>query len=110
MPQMRFMADAEHAVILGKRAQYVEEIFRRCVRQQFGTWLGAFGKAERFFGKISGLSGPEIGAAQDVRGGDAEPNKAFHGFPCFLDALSGQRTRVIFLLPVSPLNGNAMSE
>ena len=104
------MADAEHAVIIGKRHQHVEEIFRRGVRTQFGTLLGLPGKAQRFFGNIGSLSGPEVGAAKEVSGGDVKPNKAFHGFSCFLDALIGQGTRVIFLLPVSPINGNAVPE
>ena len=110
MPQMRFVADAEYAVIPGKRDQHVEEIFRRCIRLQFGALLELSGKAQRFLGDVRGLPGPEVGTAEEVRGRDAELNKAFHGFSCFLDALSGQGTRAIFLLPVSPIGSNAVSE
>ena len=77
------MADAEHAVIIGKRHQHVEELFRRGVRTQFGTVLGLPGKAQRFFGNIGSLSGPEIGAAKEVSGGDVKPDKAVHGFVVF---------------------------
>ncbi len=110
MPQMRFMADTEHAVIIGKRGQHTEKIFRRCIRLQFGTGLGLLGTTQRFLRNVGGLPGPEEWAAQELCRADAEPGQASYGFVCFLDTLSGQRTRVILLLPVSPINGNTMSE
>ena len=76
-PKKRFMADAEHAVILGKRGQHVEDIFRRGVRPQFGTYLEVPGKPQCFFDNIRSLSGPEIGTAEELSRCDPEPDKAF---------------------------------
>lgn len=110
MPQMRFMADTEDAVILGKRGQRVEKIFRRCVRPQFDALLRFPGTTQRFLDNIRGLPGPEIGTAEELRRCDPEPDKAFCRPFRFLDSFIGQGTRVIFPLPVLPINGNAMSE